>query len=239
MAEEKKVKKKIKIRKYGLTRIIIILLFLYLFANLCIYLFNLPIKNIYINGTSLLTDHEIIISGGIKDYPSIFRTSSRSIKKKLMRNSLIKDVKINKWFNGKITITIVENKPIFYNKNIEKIVLENKEAITDNGDFLKIPTLINYVPDKIYNLLVKNIEKIDYDIIGLISEIEYAPTEINENSSDRFLLRMNDENIVFINLINIKNLNLYPGLASSLDTEEKGTFYLDSSNSENIIFIAF
>lgn len=236
MAKAKK-NKKLKLKKHGCKRLIIILLILYLLGSIVYYLFNLPIKNIHITGTDVLTDHEIIITSGIKDYPSIFKTSNRSLSKKLKKNPIIKDVEIKKDIFGKLTLNITENKPLFYNKTKEKIILENGEEINDANKYLKIPTLINIVPNKIYKSLLEKIKDIDYDIIKLISEIEYVHSETNEES-DRFLLRMNDNNTVYINLLNIKNLNLYLDMFTAF-SDERGTLYLDSSNSVNFFFKAY
>ena len=48
-------------------------------------------------------------------------------------------------------------------------------------------------------------------MIEMISEIEYSPSKSGEIIIDdtRFLLRMNDGNQVYINLININFYNLY------------------------------
>ena len=96
---------------------------------------------------------------------------------------------------------------------------------------------INYVPDKIYKRLTKSLLKVDSDILALISEIEYSPTKNNDEVIDdtRFILRMNDGNTVYANLLNIKNLNHYKEIYSTLNNE-KGSLYLDSSNKENFYF---
>ena len=142
MAKAKK-NKKLKLKKHGCKRLIIILLILYLLGSIVYYLFNLPIKNIHITGTDVLTDHEIIITSGIKDYPSIFKTSNRSLSKKLKKNPIIKDVEIKKDIFGKLTLNITENKPLFYNKTKEKLILEDGQEINDTNIYLKIPTLFN------------------------------------------------------------------------------------------------
>lgn len=83
--------------------------------------------------------------------------------------------------------------------------------------------------------------EISPDIIALISEIEYSPdvkNDITINDS-RFILRMNDGNHIYIDLVNFDNLEKYKLIYSSL--EEKGVLHLDGvyAGSDTIIFTSF
>ena len=49
---------------------------------------------------------------------------------------------------------------------------------------------------------------------------------------------MNDGNTVYINLINIKNLNKYQSIYATLNNVA-GIIYLDSSSNENIYFKSY
>ncbi len=229
--------KKVKVKKLSLKRVIILLLILYLVIYSLYYVFKMPIKNIYIKGTNLITDNEIISAAHIKNYPSIFKTTTLGLKKNIKKIPLVKDVKIRKSLLGKLTIEVEEYKILFYNLNNKKIVLDDEKEIDDTSSYKGVPTLINYVPDTIYAKLIKSLLKVDSDILSSISEIEYSPSKSNEEVIDdtRFILRMNDTNTVYANLINIKNLNHYDEIYSTLNNQ-KGYLYLDSSNEENFYF---
>ena len=54
----------------------------------------------------------------------------------------------------------------------------------------------------------------------------------------RFLLRMNDTNHVYVNIINMERLNDYEEIFATVG-DIRGTVYLDSYNADNIIFEAF
>ena len=220
--------KKVKRKKLSLKKVILLLLFLYLIISLFCYCFNLRIKNIYITGNNLVTDNEIIQAAKIKDYPSIFKTNSFILKKRIRKN-----------LYGKLTIKIKENKVLFKEENSQKLVLETGEKIEDR-DFLGIPTLISSLDDNLNDKLIKGLKNISRDNLSLISEIEYVPATSGEVKIDkeRFLAYMNDGNKVYFNILNIKNLNLYPKINSSLENE-KGYINLDSSNSENFVFTPF
>ena len=229
--------KKVKVKKLSLKRVIILLLILYLVIYSLYYVFKMPIKNIYIKGTNLITDNEIISAAHIKNYPSIFKTTTLGLKKNIKKIPLVKDVKIRKSLLGKLTIEVEEYKILFYNLNNKKIVLDDEKEIDDTSSYKGVPTLINYVPDTIYAKLIKSLLKVDSDILSSISEIEYSPSKSNLEVIDdtRFILRMNDTNTVYANLINIKNLNHYDEIYSTLNNQ-KGYLYLDSSNEENFYF---
>ena len=85
---------------------------------------------------------------------------------------------------------------------------------------------------------IKELERVSNENLMLISEIEYAPSRSGEIVIDdtRFLLRMNDGNEVYINLINIDRLNTYPLIYSLFD--EKGILELDSDN-ERVVFRSY
>ena len=88
--------------------------------------------------------------------------------------------------------------------------------------------------------LIKALKKIDTNILNMISEIEYSPDIKNEKVIDknRFLLRMNDGNYVYINLANIDNLNKYEEIYTTLDENKKGILNLDST-SKGVVFQPF
>lgn len=231
-------KKKVK-RKLNIKAFIALLLVIYLIAMIVYYFLSMPIKNIYITGTKNISDHEIIEAAGIKDYPSIIKLNSFKIKDKVKKLDYVEDVKIRRNLFGKLTIEIKEAKILFYNKNIEKLVLSNGKEITDDNTY-GYATLINYVPKNIYQKLIKSLNKIDNNILGSISELEYSVSKSGEKVIDdtRFILRMNDGNTVYINLINIKNLNKYQSIYATLNNV-LGIVYLDSSSNENIYFKSY
>jgi hypothetical protein len=103
---------------------------------------------------------------------------------------------------------------------------------------LGVPFLINYVPDDIYERLITELASVDKESLAMVSEIEYSPSKSGDVVIDdtRFLLRMNDGNQVYINLINIDRLNTYP-LIYTVFTE-KGVLELDSDN-DNVVFKSY
>ena len=236
MAELKRVKR----RRLNLKAVIILLLIIYLIVMILYTIFTMPIKNIYITGTTLLTDNEIIEAAEIKDYPAIFKTSKKKLEEKISSLELVESVEIDKTLTGKLTIKIKEATPLFYNRNTNKVVLSSKKEVETSSKYLGIPTLINYLPTDLLNVFIDAFSEIDPDIIKMINEIEYDPDISNDIVIDeyRFLLRMNDTNHVYVNIINMERLNDYEEIFATVG-ELHGTVYLDSYNADNIIFEAF
>lgn len=218
----KKVKKQVKIKILPIVLIIISLIIViggYLLLSL------VPIKNIYIKGNNYLTDQEIIELADIEDYPSIIKTSKKTIKRKLKKNQYIKNVSVKKKLFAEIHITIEEEKLLFRKEENQLVVLESKKEIDDNNQY-QLPVLVNYIPDTKYNNFIKGMAKINEDIKDKISEVRYYP---NEQDEDRFLLYMNDGNYVYLTLTKFKQINYYEDVLEKLEGK-KGILYLDSGN---------
>lgn len=221
-------KKIIKKRKLKVWNFLLALIILGVISFSCFYFINKPIKNIIIKNNNYLTDDYIIDNSGIRNYPSFLLINTKSIRKKLLKSDYILDVKISRKFYNVLVIQVKENKPLFYNTTNNSIVFNNKKEVSiDSFDLsLRIPRLINYVPDDKYNSFIKGINKINDDVLGRISDIEYQP---NEYDKDRFLLYMDDGNMVYLTLTKFKAINYYNDVLSQLDNR-KGILYLDSGN---------
>ena len=129
------------------------------------------------------------------------------------------DVKKNGLFS--VTITVEENRPLFYDINKNKVILLDGQ--TTDGNYV-VPTLINYTPDKLYKKLQKKLAELDTEILSRISEIEYNPNEVDQS---RFLLSMTDGNYVYLSLNQFQKINSYLDIMKTFQNK-KGILYLDS-----------
>ena len=229
-------KKKRKIRIKG---VILIILVIYVLVVVSYYFLKIPVKNITIIGNTYLKDNYIINKIDVINKP-ISKINKREIKKELLNIDIISDAKISKNLLGNLKITLTEDKVLFYNYNNDKLILENGREIPYNDNYLGIPSLINYVPDDIYNELVLKMKIVNDDVLKNISEIEYNPSLVQDKVIDdrRFLFRMNDGNQVYINTINMEKINNYLEIYELIVNKNgmiKGCLYLDS-NSDNKYF---
>lgn len=212
----KKTRRKIK---YG--RILIALLVLFGIIYLFFTIFSFKIRNIYIKGNNILSDQDIIELAGVEDYPSVLTFLSGSVEKKLEKNLLIKNAKVSKKNFFELHITVEENTPLFYNKTTNKTVYLNSKEQSGND---VAPTLINYVPDKIYKRFISKMKLVNFNTIKRISEIEYSPNDVDKN---RFLLYMQDGNYVYLTLDKFDRINSYMEIIKKFENK-KGILYLDS-----------
>ncbi len=235
---EKRVK---KVKRLNIKALIILLLIIYLIVMFLYTLFNMPIRNIYINNTKLLKDNDIILVAGLKKYPAWITLSKTKMENKIKTLELVSDVKVSKTLTGKVIINIEEAIPLFYNRNNDKVVLSNKLEVEPNKLYLGIPSLVNYVPKELLDEFKEAFSLVNKDIIGMINEIVYDPDIKDEVVIDdaRFLLKMNDGNKVYVNVLNMKRLNNYIEIYASIKatlSDKTGTLYLDSYLSDNNLF---
>ena len=221
----KKVVKKTKIK---LLNILILLAFFAGISYGIYYSFQIPIKNIIISDTQYLNDDYIITLAGIKDYPSFLLTRTSKMKKDITKSKYIKEVKVRKKYGFKIYLDVKESMPLFFDMNKNMFILDNKEAVNDYDicSSFRVPRLLNYVPDVKYDSFIKNMGKIDKAVLSKISDIEYKP---NDYDKDRFLLYMDDGNMVYLTLTKFKTINHYIEVLAQLENH-KGVLYLDNGN---------
>lgn len=212
-------KKKVKLKSFLLVLLFIIIISLFVYGYT-----KLSIKNIYCIGNKLLTEQEIIEEAGLIDYPKIYLVKEKDIENKLLKNSLINKVQVSKTLLGKVTIQIEENK-ILYKEN-QNYMLSNGKMMAFNEEILGIPTLLNNISSSIMDKTITKFSLINDDTLIKISEISYAPSDLDE---ERFLFYMNDGNYVYVTLSKITLINSYNEILPTLDNN-KGILYLDSGN---------
>lgn len=224
------MEKKNKKRRFNFIKFFLILFILYLAVFGIYKLAEYPIRHIRILNTTFLKDQDILKEAKIDNYPSFLLTSSSSIKKKLMKNPYIKDVKVQKKWFCQVYLYIEEHKPLFFNNTTGQVVLgQNNSIKLDNN--INVPHLINYIPDTIYNKFIDKMAKVNVDILLKISEIEYRPNDVDK---ERFLLTMNDGNYVYLTLYTFDKIDKYDDILPTLENK-KGILYLDSGNYFEII----
>ena len=214
-----------KVKKLKLKRIFCCLLILVLIIILVVVYINTPIKNIYIINNNITSDNEILELANIKNYPPFISTSRNKIKKELLKNKYIKDVKITKTLGFKLYIDIIEYKVLAIDLN-GKLILENGQKIDNFYNITSAPYLVNEVDTAVYDRFVTKFNLIEDDILLKISQIEYSPVDVDK---ERFLLYMNDNNYVYVTLTKIKKLNKYEEISEQLEGKN-GIVYLDSGD---------
>ena len=221
MAKRRRKKRKLKIKN-----ILIFITTLITIALIAYYCITLPIKNIYIKGNNIIADNEIIEESEIYDYPSFLLTSSFKIEYKLKKNKFIDKVKVRKKIGNIIEINITEQKPLAIIEENNQVILSSGNIVDNIYNINDAPILVNSIKEEIYDNFIDKFSKIDINILRQISQIEYSPTNVDNS---RFMLYMNDSNIVYITLTKINKLNKYNKIKDKMN-DKTGIIYLDSGN---------
>ena len=214
-------KKRVKRRKLKRKSFLILFVIILIIIGILLFLDNLKIKSINVSGNTLYSEWEIIEKAGLDDYPSTLRNLSGTIENRLEDDPYIKKAEVTKSFFTEVNIKITENLPLFYYVPERSTILADKGKTKDN---FPVPTVINYIPDKLYTDFLKNLENTAYTIIKRISEIKYDPNDVDE---ERFLLTMNDGNYVYLTLKTFDKINNYLDIIKEFNNK-KGILYLDS-----------
>ena len=221
-------KKIVKKRKLKLGNLLLVLLFI-VGLFFCVYEISIiKVKNIIVENTNYLNDDMVLELAEVKDYPKFFLTSSSAVAKKLKKSDYIKDAKMIKKYPLTFVIKIEEKKPLFFDVSKEKYIFDNGDSVLEDNisrEF-RVPRLLNYVPDNKYKKYLSGMNNIKGEVLYKISEIEYQP---NDYDKDRFLLYMDDGNMVYLTLTKFKMINHYNDVLTQLDNH-KGILYLDNGN---------
>lgn len=223
MANKKQIKLRVKKRKLRIKRIIICLLVLIVTILLCYFSIKAPIKNIYVVGNKIVSDKEIIEMASIENYPSFLKTLNRDIQKKIEKNEYIKSVRVEKKFYNKIYIYITEKKIICEKDG--NLLAEDGTLLPNTYNLTMYPLLISDIKD-VEDKFASKFSEIEDDILLKISEIEYTPNNVD---NERFALKMNDGNLVYVTLNKITKINKYNSIYAKLEGK-RGIIYLDAGD---------
>lgn len=214
-----KIKK--KKRKLNFKRVIIFLIVLFLLYFLISEAMSSKIKNIYILNNNIVSDKEVMEDLDILDYPSFFE-NFMGLKKRIS-NKYIKDIKVRKKIWNRLYIEVIEYTPLcIYG---DEVLLDNGSLVENVYDIDYLPYVSNDITD-VFDKFVLSFAKINKDILYRVSEISYAPVDVDD---ERFLLYMIDGNSVYITLSKITKLNKYDKILQRMG-EKKGIVYLDSGD---------
>ncbi|MBE6152354.1 MAG: FtsQ-type POTRA domain-containing protein [Firmicutes bacterium] len=219
VAKSQKIIKKRRRVKIG--AVLVFLIILVLLLSLFFGILSKPITNIYISGNNYLSDQEVIELGALDNYPSAIKNLSLLIKKRLEKSDLIISAKVKKKGFTRVYIEIEENRPLVFNSSINQTILLDGTTINE-----KMPssTLVNYVPDTIYDSFINAIKGIENNVLERVSEILYNPNDVD---AERFLLIMDDGNYVYLTLRKFDSINNYINIIKKFG-DKKGILYLDS-----------
>ena len=149
------------------------------------------------------------------------------VESNLEKSNYIVKADIKRKFFHVVEINVVENRALFVKTTDNKVVFSDKSEVNIRDKYsFRVPRLLNYVPDDKYDDFVKKMKNLDNDILQKISDIEYVPNDIDK---ERFLLYMDDGNMVYLTLTKFDMINYYNSVLEQLE-DKHGILYLDNGN---------
>ncbi len=188
----------------------------------------IPVKLLVVKNNHYLTDDYVLSLGKVMDYPKFLFTSRDRVEKRLEESVYIHKAQLIKKHPFTFVLDIEEEKPIFFDNNLNKYVFQSGNSVEEDeiSREFRVPRIINYIPDVKYKKFIEGMGKVNEDVLCKIGDIEYKP---NEYDKDRFLLYMDDGNMVYLTLTKFKMINHYNDVLEQLDNH-KGILYLDNGN---------
>lgn len=219
---QRKMRHKPKKRRKLLVLIIIFFLLLAI-----IIFFNSSfsrIIDIEVNGATLLTEEEIYKKGKININMQYLFTNTSEIEKKLLQFKEVKEVEVIKEFPGKLTINIVEHKPIalYYSGKEWLPVLENGYLYegTYKNKYINYPLITKWDNKDTISLLAAELAKVSPSVLLEMSEIQQNPQVYDPN---QILIISNKGYKIHVSLDDVgEKLNLYPSIVESIEAKGAG-----------------
>ena len=219
------MKKKRKRKRLRLKNVFLFLLFVTLIGFIIYGLTYIKVRTYYVYGNNYLTEEEVLKELKLDKNSSYLLTNNILEKENIKNSKFLKSVDISRTLYLELKISVTEYRRLFYDKNDSKVVLENNAKVDYSKE--NLPVLVSKIEDEnVYNQLVKKMNKVNDNSLGMISEIIYSPNEIDK---ERFLLSMNDGNYVYVTLTKLKKINEYKSIISTVENK-KGILYLDYGN---------
>ena len=221
-------KKIVEKKKWKIKGILVVLFVLIGLSFSVYFLLQIKTKNIIIKNTNYLNDDYILDYSGVKEYPKFLLINRSDVSKKIEKSPYIVKAKVRKKWDFLLEIDVTEKRSLFFDENKVQYVFDDGSStdVDAINKMFRVPRLINYVPDVKYDKFIENMAKVKIDTLSKISDIEYQP---NDYDKDRFLLYMDDGNMVYLTLTKFKMINHYNEVVEQLENH-KGILYLDNGN---------
>lgn len=186
------------------------------------------IKTINVEGNSYIADEEIIASSNLTVGNNIWTINQSEIERLISKDPIVESVSVQRKLPWTINIHVSEGHIIGYIREDA-----NYSPILGNGEILEVvgdtyhgdaPLLNGFDDENYLDRMAGQLKALPENILNLISEIHWEPTEDNQNN---ILLYMNDGFIVKGTIRNFaEKMEVYPSIVSQLDAEDKGIIHI-------------
>lgn len=189
------------------------------------------VKHINVKGNVHITDDEIIKLSGITDRSNIWMLDFQTVEKSIQSNPIVDLAEVDRKLPWTIQIDIKEHFVVGYLNEEREFypVLSNGEVLKDKGTNIyngNSPILFNFNEDDAEYLhrLAEELNKLPKNIVNLISEIHWIPTEKDKN---KIHLYMTDGYMVDGTIRDFsEKMKVYPSIVSQLEPGALGIIHI-------------
>ena len=202
-----------------------VLISIFLLCIFCLLYFQSSyskVQTIETSGNVLLTDDEYKELYNFKMGDSIWSFKEQEIEKNLLKHEWIKSVKVEKKLLTTVTVSIEEWPKVAYisRKNMFYPMLANGYIYEkEKSDVpMDAPIFLQFDDENLRKKIVKQLAKLNPEVLALISQINAAPTESDPYS---IVLYMNDGYEVRGEISSFaKKMNYYPSIIAQIEQNE-------------------
>ena len=188
------------------------------------------VKQITVQNNAFVPDEEIVEISGLSEKQNIWAIDFAAVEETLENNPIIDTVTVDRKLPSTVAITVQEKEIIGILETEEGIYL----PVLESGELLEMveyqsftgeaPLLIGFTDQEYLAKAANELNKLPKDILDLISEMYWQPTEDNKNN---VLFYMNDGFIVQSSIRDFADgMTIYPSVVSQLDPEVKGVIHM-------------
>ncbi|MEJ8765642.1 FtsQ-type POTRA domain-containing protein [Oceanobacillus sp. HCA-5259] len=188
------------------------------------------VKQVTVHNNSFIPDEEIVEISGLSEKQNIWAIDFAAIEESLENSPIIDKVTVDRKLPNTVAITVQEKEIIGILEDEEGIyfpVLESGELLEtiEHQSFTgEAPLLIGFTDKEYLAKAANELNKLPKDILDLISEMYWQPTEDNKNN---VLFYMSDGFIVQSSIRDFaEGMTTYPSVVSQLDPEVKGVIHM-------------
>lgn len=210
----------------------IILSVLFFLILLVLVYFQSPysnVKKITITGSELANEEYYLKHSSISIGDSMWSFRNKEIEKTLAKDDWIKKVTVKRKWLTTVNITIEEWEKVAYTEEDGSFypMLENGVVygVASKEGPLDAPLFVDFKDEKIRKRLVKELAKLNPEILALISQINAYPTDSDPYSVRLFMNDGYEVRGVISSLVS--KLNYYPSIVAQIKDQPKGIIDLE------------
>jgi len=219
-------------RKKRTNRKFTLLLVIFLFTLFGLLYFQSPyshVQKIVVKGANLTTSDQYIEQSGLQKGQSMWEIRTSDAETQLKKNDWIHDVTVKRSGLTSVEIQVEEWQKAAYLQS-EKgfdIILENGKVFQSEKVLSPVdaPLLSSFDNPKIRSRMVKELAKLNGQVLSMISQIESVPSKADPY---RIRLFMNDGYEVRAVIPSFaKKMNYYPSIIAEIGDTEKGVIDIE------------